>query len=252
MSKQFRPYLSLIIPAYKEAQRLPNTLPVIQEYVAKWSFPAEVLVVVEPSPDATLEVARAAQTGFPELRVIANDVHRGKGYAVRTGMLKARGLLVFFTDADLSTPLSDLETALRIFEQNARIDVIVGSRQHPESRILHRQSPLRERMGQTFNRLVKFLAGLDFEDTQCGFKGFRQRAAREIFSRQRTDGFSFDVELLLLARAMGFSVHEMPVHWSNSPESKVRVIRDSLNMLVEITSMRGRVWRTMHDYPFHR
>jgi dolichyl-phosphate beta-glucosyltransferase len=252
MSKQFRPYLSLIIPAYKEAQRLPNTLPVVHEYVAKWAFPAEVLVVVEPSPDATLEVARAAQTRFPELRVIANEVHRGKGYAVRTGMLKARAPLVFFTDADLSTPLSDLETALRIFEQNPRIDVIVGSRRHPQTHILHRQSPLREQMGQTFNRLVRFLAGLHLEDTQCGFKGFRQTAAREIFSRQRTDGFSFDVEVLLLARAMGFSVHEMPVHWSNSPDSKVRVIRDSLCMLVEIMSMRRRVRRTMHNYPFYR
>jgi dolichyl-phosphate beta-glucosyltransferase len=252
MSKQFRPYLSLIIPAYKEAQRLPNTLPVIQEYVAKWTFLAEVLVVVEPSPDATLEVARAAQTRFPELRVIANEVHRGKGYAVRTGMLKARAPLVFFTDADLSTPLSDLEIALRIFEQNPRIDVIVGSRRHPQTRILHRQSPLREAMGQTFNGLVRFLAGLDLDDTQCGFKGFRQMAAREIFSRQRTDGFSFDVEVLLLARAMGFSIHEMPVHWSNSPESKVRVVRDSLGMLVEIMSMRSLVRRTMHDYPFHR
>jgi dolichyl-phosphate beta-glucosyltransferase len=252
MSKQFRPYLSLIIPAYKEAQRLPDTLPVIQKYVAKWTFPAEVLVVVEPSPDATLEAAEAAQKNFPALRVIANDVHRGKGYAVRTGMLQARGQLVFFTDADLSTPLSDLETALRIFEQNPRIDVIVGSRQHPDSQILHRQSPLRERMGQTFNRLVRFLAGLDLDDTQCGFKGFRQMAAREIFSRQRTDGFSFDVEVLLLARAMGFSIHEMPVHWSNSPESKVRVIRDSLAMLAEVVCMRGLVRRTVHDYPFHR
>jgi dolichyl-phosphate beta-glucosyltransferase len=252
MSKQFRPYLSLIIPAYKEAQRLPNTLPVVHEHVAKWAFPAEVLVVVEPSPDATLEVARAAQARFPELRVIANEVHRGKGYAVRTGMLKARAPLVFFTDADLSTPLSDLEIALRIFEQNPRIDVIVGSRRHPQTRILHRQSPLREAMGQTFNGLVRFLAGLDLDDTQCGFKGFRQMAAREIFSRQRTDGFSFDVEVLLLARAMGFSIHEMPVHWSNSPESKVRVIRDSLGMLVEIMSMRRLARRTMHDYPFHR
>ena len=107
-------------------------------------------------------------------------------------------------------------------------------------------------MGQTFNRLERFLSGLDLDDTQCGFKGFRQVAAREIFSRQRTNGFSFDVEVLLLARAMGFSIHEMPVHWSNSPESKVRVIRDSLAMLLEIASMRGRVWRTMHNYPFYR
>ncbi|MBW0000974.1 MAG: glycosyltransferase family 2 protein [Verrucomicrobia bacterium] len=252
MSKQFRPYLSLIIPAYKEALRLPKTLSVVHEYAAKWTFPTEVLLVIEPSPDATLEVAKSAQTRIPELRVIANEMHRGKGYAVRTGMLKARAPLVFFTDADLSTPLSDLETALRIFEQNPRIDVVVGSRRHPQSRILHRQSPLRERMGQTFNRLVQVLAGLDLEDTQCGFKGFRQTAAREIFSRQQTDGFSFDVEVLLLARAMGFSIREMPVHWSNSPDSKVRVIRDSLGMLAEIVSMRGRVWRTMHDYPFHR
>ncbi|MBV9490498.1 MAG: glycosyltransferase family 2 protein [Verrucomicrobia bacterium] len=252
MSKKIRPYLSLVIPAFKEAERLPNTLQTVRRYVLKWPFPSEILVVVEPSPDATLPVAEAARRNFPELRVIANAVHRGKGHAVRTGMLEAKGQITFFTDADLSTPLSDLEVALQIFERERQVDVIVGSRQHPESKILQHQSPTREWMGKTFNRIVRLLAGLDLEDTQCGFKGFRQATAREIFSRQRTDGFAFDVEVLLLARMMGFTVREMPVHWSNSAESKVRVIRDSLRMLLEVLAMRRLVNRTVHDYPFYR
>lgn len=252
MSKKIRPYLSLVIPAFNEERRLPNTLQTVQRYLAIRRFPAEVLVVVEPSSDATLQVAEAARRNFPALRVIANSVHRGKGHAVRTGMLEARGQLIFFTDADLSTPLSDLEAALEIFEKEPPVDVIVGSRRHPDSQIVRRQSWIREGMGQMFNRIVRLVAGVDLEDTQCGFKGFRQTAAREIFSRQRINGFSFDVEVLLLARAMGFLVREMPVHWSNSPESNVNVIRDSLKMLIEVLPMRVLVRRTVRDYPFYR
>ncbi len=252
MSKEFRPYLSLVIPAFREARRLPQTLRAVQAAVGVWTFAAEVLVVVEPSPDDTLALAEAARRGFPQLRVIGNPVHRGKGHAVRTGMLEARGQLIFFTDADLSTPLSDLERALAIFANEPPVDVLVGSRQHPESLIEIRQSWMRERMGQTFNRLVRAFAGLRIADSQCGFKGFRQKAAREVFGRLRTDGFSFDVEALLLAQAMGFHIREMPVRWTNSAESKVHVIRDSFRMLADVVRVRGLVANTVRQYPFYR
>ena len=250
MSKQIRPLLSLVIPAYNEAHRLPATLGQIRDRRSAWDFDFEIIVVVEPSTDGTHAIAEAARSGLKELVVIGNDVHRGKGFAVRTGVLRARGELIFFTDADLSTPLDDLERALACLQADPAVDIIIGNRQHPDSLILRHQNPVRELMGQTFNRFVRGLAGLGITDTQCGFKGFRRLPAQAIFSRQKTDGFAFDVEILLLARTMNFSVVEMPVHWSNSPESRVRVISDSLRMLRDLIRIRRLVQATMRELPY--
>jgi dolichyl-phosphate beta-glucosyltransferase len=250
MSTQILPHLSLVIPAYNEARRLPNTLRELKEYCARWSFPYEVIIVVEPGTDDTLRLAQAAAESFPQMKVIGNRVHRGKGYAVRTGMLSSVGELVFFTDADLSTPLFEIDHALALFESDQHLQVIVGNRQHPRSKIVRHQSWMRERMGKTFNALVRWLAGIGIRDTQCGFKGLRQAAAQAIFKRQKTDGFSFDVELLLLAGAMNFKIAEMPVRWENSPDSKVRVILDSLKMLKEVATVRRLVSRTMEEQPY--
>ena len=250
MSIQIPPVLTLVIPAFNEAARLPQSLLELQKHSAGWDFAYEIIVVVEPGSDRTLELARAAAKDFPELNVIGNPVHRGKGFAVRTGMLAGRGEVLFFTDSDLSTPLGDLDRAIALFKAEPDIDLIVGSRKHPDSQILQHQSPMRELMGNTFNRLVRALAGFKFLDTQCGFKGFRAQAAREIFERQQIDGFSFDVEVLLLAEAMNFVVLEVPVHWSNSPESKVRVIDDSLKMLRDLLQVRKIVRAAMERQPF--
>jgi dolichyl-phosphate beta-glucosyltransferase len=249
MSIQIPPVLTLVIPAFNEAARLPQSLVELQRHSSGWDFPYEIIVVVEPSSDHTLELAKTAAKSFPELKVIANPVHRGKGFAVRTGMLAANGELVFFTDSDLSTPLKDLDRAVALFKAQPDIDLIVGSRKHPDSQILQHQSPMRELMGNTFNRLVRALAGFKFLDTQCGFKGFRADAAREIFERAQIDGFSFDVELLLLAEAMNFVVMEVPVHWSNSPESKVKVVGDSLKMLRDLFQVRKIVRDVMNRRP---
>jgi dolichyl-phosphate beta-glucosyltransferase len=167
-------------------------------------------------------------------------------------MLRANGTFIFFTDADLSTPLEDLDVSLQRFRKDRSIDVIVGNRQHPETRILLHQNPSRELMGKVFNRVAQKMTGLHIRDTQCGFKGFRHRAAKEIFGRQRIDGFSFDVEVLLLAQAMGFSMVEVPVHWTNSPTSRVRVLRDSLGMLCDLFRIRRLVNRTMYEFPLKR
>jgi dolichyl-phosphate beta-glucosyltransferase len=249
MSKQIRPYLSLIIPAYNEAHRLRATVQEISRHRHCWPFKCEIIVVVEPSFDGTLGVAKSERSNIPELLIIANRVHRGKGFAVRTGMLAARGELVFFTDADLSTPLSDLDRAIALFQEQPAVDLIVGNRQHPESQILLRQSFVRELMGKTFNRLVQKLSGLRIADTQCGFKGFRSAAVQKIFQQQTTDGFAFDVEVLLLAQSFGLRIFEMPVHWSNSPESKVHVVRDSLRMLREILGLTRRVRSSISPDP---
>ena len=250
MSIQIPPALTLVIPAFNEAARLPNSLVELQKHSSAWDFPYEIIVVVELSSDRTLELARTAAKTFPELKVIGNTIHRGKGFAVRTGMLAGRGEMLFFTDSDLSTPLRDLDRAIALFRAQPDIDLIVGSRKHPDSQILQHQSAMRELMGNTFNRFVRALAGFKFLDTQCGFKGFRAQVAREIFERAQLDGFSFDVEVLLLAEAMNFVVMEVPVHWSNSPESKVKVVGDSLKMLEDLFRVRKIVRDAMALRPF--
>jgi dolichyl-phosphate beta-glucosyltransferase len=252
MSTQILPHLSLVIPTFNEARRLPNTLKELRDYSRRWRFPFEVIVVVELSTDDTLALAQASTKTFPQLKVIGNRVHRGKGFAVRTGMLASVGEHVFFTDADLSTPLEEIDRALAVFESERDLQIIVGNRQHPNSEIIRHQSWMRERMGKTFNALVRQLAGIQIRDTQCGFKGFRQNACRAIFERQKTDGFSFDVEVLLVAKALDFRVREMPVHWSNSPDSKVRVISDSLKMLRDVAMVRQLVRRTLEEQPYNR
>ena len=252
MSIQIPPLLTLVVPAYNEATRLPQTLTELKHHGAAWDFAYEIVVVVEPSSDGTLELAKTAAETFPELRVIGNSVHRGKGFAVRTGMLAGRGEMLFFTDADLSTPLRDLDRAVALFKAEPKIDLIVGSRKHPQSEILQHQSRMRELMGNTFNGIVRGLAGFKFLDTQCGFKGFRAQVAREIFVRQQIDGFSFDVEVLLLAQAMDFVIVEVPVHWSNSPESKVHVVGDSLKMLLDLLRMRQMVRVALERQPMER
>jgi dolichyl-phosphate beta-glucosyltransferase len=252
MSTQILPRLSLVIPAYNEARRLPDTLRELHDYCRRWAFLFEVIIVVEPSSDETLALAQASAKTFPQLKVIGNRVHRGKGFAVRTGMLASAGELVFFTDADLSTPLYEIDRALAVFGSDRDLQILVGNRQHPDSEIIRHQSWIRERMGKTFNALVRWLAGIEIRDTQCGFKGFRQVASRAIFERQKTDGFSFDVEVLLLAKALGFGVKEIPVHWSNSPDSKVRVVSDSLKMLGDVAVVRRLVRRTLAEQPYVR
>jgi dolichyl-phosphate beta-glucosyltransferase len=251
MSNEIRPLLSLVIPAYNEANRLPATLQRIRVHQRSWNFPNEIIIVVEPSEDGTLTLAEEAAKHNSGLRVLTHHQKRGKGFAVRSGMLQARGDCIFFMDADLSTPLEDLDTGFLQMHKDRSIDVLVGNRQHPETHILQRQNIVRETMGKIFNRLTQAMTGLKIRDTQCGFKGFRQRAAREIFSRQRIDGFSFDVEVLLLARGMGFSTVEMPVHWTNSPASRVRVLRDSAKMFADLYSMRRVVRRTLDEYPYN-
>ena len=250
MSKQIRPLLSIIVPAYNEADRLPDTILRIQKHSRSWNFPIEVIVVVEPSEDRTFALAENAVKSWIDLRVLTHHEKRGKGFAVRSGMLRARGDLIFFTDADLSTPLQDLDAALALFAHDRSIDLIVGNRMHPDSQILQRQNVSRERMGKAFNRIVQTLTGLGIRDTQCGFKGFRNRAAKEIFGRQRIDGFSFDVEVLLLARAMGFAIAELPVHWTNSEASHVHPVRDSTRMFLDVVRVRRLVKRTMHEFPY--
>ena len=235
------PYLSIVVPAYNEARRLPPTLTALVEFFRGFTRTYEVLIVVEQSTDGTLEIAAKQVAQQAHFQVVDNGPKRGKGHAVRAGMRRARGEIVFYMDADLSVPLAEVTAFLRHFEQTPKVDVLIGNRQHAMSRITRRQSALREGMGKIFNRVLQTLALVDLRDTQCGFKAFRQAACREIFARQTVEGFAFDVEILLLAERLGYVVEDLPVEWINSPESKVEIVADSLKMLRDAWQIRRRL-----------
>ena len=243
------PYLSLVIPAYHEAGRLPATLQELAKFCDEAGFPCEVLIVVERGIDETLEIAAAFAARQAHFHAIDNPVQRGKGCAVRTGMLRARGVFVFYMDADLSVPLREVKAFVEHLEMHPEIDVLIGNRQHAGSRITRAQSWLRRTMGQTFNRILQSAALAPARDTQCGFKAFRRGAAQAIFSRQKLDGFAFDVEVLLLAERLGLRVADLPVEWINSPESKVRIVRDSVQMLRDAVRVRRLVNATLAAKP---
>ncbi len=238
MTPDGTPCLSIVIPAFNEAHRLPGSLKIIADFCKPLPFSHEVLVIVEKSTDNTLQLALEAVKGNPVFEIVDNKVHRGKGYAVRTGMLRAKGEIIFYMDADLSVPLEDITVFQTYFEQHPEVDVLVGNRQHAQSRIIKSQNILRQHMGQNFNRLIQCLVPLKIKDTQCGFKAFRQPCAREIFSRQTLDGFAFDVEALLLAQLAGYNLVDLPVQWSNSTESKVHIVYDSIRMLRDAIKLR--------------
>ncbi len=248
MSTSEPPELSLVIPAFREVNRLPPNLPRVARYCDRLALPAgyEVLVVVERSDDGTLEKARETAAPYPSVNVIDNLTQRGKGYAVRSGMQRARGQLVFFTDADLSTPLEEIGRFLTYFRAHPGVDVLIGNRRHADSRIGRAQGPIRRHLGAIFSKLVRgrVLPGA-WTDTQCGFKAFRARAAREIFSRQRLDGFSFDVEVLALAAGLGLRVEDLPVEWHDADATRVRLWRDGWSMLRDLWRVRTLVKRTL-------
>jgi dolichyl-phosphate beta-glucosyltransferase len=235
--------VSIVIPVYNEARRLPPTLAALADWQQSCARSVELIIVVEPGTDRTREIATEAAACQPNLRVIANEKHRGKGFAVRTGVRAATGDIVFYMDADLSVPLREVDVFLEYFRTHADVEVLFGNRQHAESRITKYQSWLRRHMGQTFNAILRRLAMIGVHDTQCGFKAFRRPAAQVIFARQQIDGFAFDVEVLLLAQKIGFRIADLPVEWRNSPESKVRIISDSLQMLWDALRIRRMINR---------
>jgi dolichyl-phosphate beta-glucosyltransferase len=245
MSDRGEPFVSIIIPAYNEAHRLEASITVMDGYLGSVPWSHEIILVIEKSTDGTLELARRLATGRPALDVVGHDVQRGKGYAVRAGMLRARGELAFFMDADLSTPPQEMDRFIERFSRNPPVDVLVGNRQHARSEILQQQHWLRRKMGQTFNALLRLIARIRLADTQCGFKGFRRGAREAIFPLQKLDGFAFDVEVLLLAARLGLVVEDMPVHWRNAEGSKVRIVRDSWQMLLDAIRVRRLVAKTL-------
>ena len=248
MNQQSVPF-SMVVPAYNEERRLPRSIQDIRSFFQKLDVNFELLIIVEKSSDRTVELAQKAAEGEPRIQVIDNLVHRGKGFAVKSGMLKAQGEIVFFMDADLSTPLSEIISFLSYLAANPKTEVLIGSRSEAKSQVLKRQSWVRQTMGRIFNKFVQFFGIRGIVDTQCGFKAFRRAAAQEIFSRQTLDGFAFDVEVLVLAERMGYKIDVLPVKWVNSEDSKVRILIDPLKMLWDLIKVKWIVRQTLAQRP---
>ena len=241
------PELSIVIPAYNEEGRLGRALSRIREYFAGRSVPPgvapeislnqlEILIVDDGSKDGTARIAEEWAQEMPGLRLVSNRENRGKGYSVRHGMLEARGRLALFTDADLSSPIEEIEKLLAAIA--AGNDIAIGSRALDRSLISIHQSRHRELGGIVFNGLVRVVTGLPFHDTQCGFKLFRREPARIIFEQQRIKRFGFDPEILFLAKRHNLRIAEVPVRWAHDPATKVQVLRDSLMMFRELVAIR--------------
>ena len=229
-------HLSVVIPAFEEVARIGRTLELVRSYLDDQAFDSEVVVVVDGGRDGTLASVRAAMRGWPALKVLESDANRGKGYSVRRGMLEACGRYLLFSDADLSTPIAEAERLIAALEAGA--DIAIGSRALADSDVRVRQAWWRRSMGRVFNHIVRRVAVPDILDTQCGFKCFRRDAARRLFALQRIRRFAFDVELLWLARRLGYCVAEVPVIWVNESSSRVNPVTDSCRMLVDLARLR--------------
>jgi dolichyl-phosphate beta-glucosyltransferase len=228
--------LSIIIPAFNEERRLLSTLEKIYSYFEKRNGAYEIIVVDDGSTDNTSTCANDFRSKFKCTRLVRNGGNRGKGYSVKNGFLQATGEYLLFSDADLSTPIEEIEK-LKAYLENG-YDIAIGSRGLKESDIQVHQPWYREIMGRTFNILVRVLCVRDFKDTQCGFKCFIREAALEVCKRQRLERFSFDVEMLYIAKKLGYKVKEVPVRWVNESETKVKAIRDSANMFVDLLKIK--------------
>ena len=220
MENSSQPYISVIIPAYKESQRILKNLSEIESYFKNKEYSYEVLVVVDGSPDNTAQVVRSFAGHLTNLRIIDNPKNHGKGYVVRQGLLEAQGKLRLFLDADGSTSINHLDNFLPEFDKG--YDVVIGSRDIQGAYVQIHQPKYREIMGDMGNLLIRLVLGLwGFPDTQCGFKMLTQRAAEEVAGRMVVDRFGFDFELLVLAKKLGFRINQIPVRWLNEEGSTV-------------------------------
>ncbi|MGC9320251.1 MAG: dolichyl-phosphate beta-glucosyltransferase [Armatimonadota bacterium] len=237
--------LSIIIPAYNEARALPVAIEVVAGYLDDRRLIGEVIVVDDGSCDDTRAIAEAAAEREDRVRLEGYERNRGKGHAVRHGVRAARGEAIVFLDADLATPVEEIDRALAAIADGA--DVVVGTRFHAEAEIERPQPWLRRFMGGGFRWLAKATLGLSASDITCGFKGFTAEAARAIFSRSTIDGWAFDAELLVIARRLGLRVVEVPVRWSDSRDSRVRPLANAIESWRQLMQIRRRLREGAYD-----
>ncbi len=227
--------LTVVIPTYNEEKRIGGTLDSVVAFLRAQKYVSEIIIADDGSHDDTYRVIEKHLGNFP-YQIVRNTVNHGKGFVVRQGMLLARGKYILFTDADLSTPITEVSRFLEYLREG--YDVVIGSRALDDSRVEIHQKPLREFMGKAFNRLACLLVFRGIRDSQCGFKCFRHDAAKEIFSKQRLNGFSFDAEIIFLAQKEGFRIKEEPVIWRNSFQSRVRLVTDPVRMFWDLLKIR--------------
>lgn len=245
-----QPFLSIVVPAYNEERRLKGSLEKVLAFLQTKDYPAEVIVVDDGSTDNTVGIVEGFMARYSFVSLIRND-HRGKGYAVRIGMLAARGAYVLFSDADLATPIEEVDRLLAFLEDG--YDIVIGSREGLGAQRIN-EPWYRHLMGRVFNLLVRLVAVGGFQDTQCGFKCFRREVAQDLFQRVQLYGAEtglarggmvtgFDVEVLFLALKRGYKVKEVPVQWHYGTNTKVNPLLDSVRMFMDVLRVRLNDWQ---------
>jgi len=237
------PRLSIIIPAHNEEQRLPSSLDSVLEFLHSQSYESEIVVVENGSSDRTAQISQEYANRHPEIRMFQEPL-AGKGLAVRRGMLAAKGDFRFICDADLSMPIDEVSRFLP--PQAPDFDIAIASREIPGA-VRYDEPPYRHLIGRAFNLLVRFVALPGLQDTQCGFKCFSASAADELFPQQTIDGWTFDVEVLFIARKRGLRVIEIPIDWYFNAGSRVRILRDSSTMFADLFRIRLNNLKGMYD-----
>ena len=238
------PKYSIVIPAYNESARVGATLEAVVSCVRSRGWAAEIIVVNDGSKDATADVVRAFAQNAPEVRMIENPGNRGKGYSVKAGFLQALGDIVMFTDADLSAPIEEAERLFAAIAEGA--DIAIGSRWLKTSRQTHRQPLYRQFFGRCFNLVIRTVMGLEFADTQCGFKAFTRAAAQTVFQLTTIERWGFDPEMLFIALKRGFWIIEVPVSWAHDARSRLSYIKDGMRMLEELAIIRWNAFRGLY------
>lgn len=236
-------FLSIIIPAHNEEERLPPSLALVNEFVHQQPYSIEVIIVENGSQDRTLAVAQAFQSKMTSLRVI-QETQKGKGLAVRSGMLAARGEYRIFCDADFSMPVNEISKFIP--EDGQIYDIAIGSRELPESERVD-EPEFRHLIGRVFNSLVRYALLPGLQDTQCGFKAFRGEVAEHLFRMQTLTGWSFDAELLFIAQRLGYNIKEIPIIWYYKPGTRLNIIKDSIKMASDLFTIRRNANRGVYD-----
>lgn len=229
-------FLSVIIPAFNEEKRLPQTLKDINDYLIKQTYNSEIIVVSDGSTDRTCEIVENLKSEIKNLSLVCEKENRGKGYAVKLGMLRAKGKFRIFTDADNSTPLKEIEKFWPEFEKG--FDIVIGSRDLKGAILDPPQPLIRRFVGEVFKYLRKIIVGLwEIQDSQCGFKCFRGETAERVFPKTTIEKFAFDPEILIIAKKMGYKIKEVPVYWKNDLNSKVK-LKSTIKMLIDLLKIR--------------
>jgi glycosyltransferase involved in cell wall biosynthesis len=231
-------YLSVVIPAYKEEKRIHKIFDAIIAYQEKADFLIETIVVNDGSPDKLVDTVRKYRGKIPNLKFIDRKENKGKGYSVKEGALNANGKYILFADADNSTPFEQIDKLLKYI---GKYDVVIGSRYCKGGKLAHPQPLTRIIGGRVLNLVIQLLATRGIKDTQCGFKLFEHKAAKQIFRRQTFDRFSFDIELLAIARKLGYKTKEVGITWYDDPHSTVKPLKDGIQMIRDAWRVRKNI-----------